>query len=428
MGVTIHYSGRFADLARIEEFEDRVLDLALAIGAEAQVWRSWPQDDPNRVVRGLIMNVAPGQDSLSLLIAPEGWLVPLYEIEAAEKGTYSQPPYCFVKTQFGSAEGHVAIVELLTFLKQEFFPGLQVSDEGSYWEERDWQKLIGKLAQLQALIGGLADGLRASPLSPEAAEDPAIVATRIERIARQVHKVLARPPEHPPASFDADTAGSELDETRWDALFREQRRKQERVHRAIEEQLRMGSDPAAAFEEALRQEGLIDLPGDSDGEESPSASGAIDAGPDSEAWRASVSQEWGASDELLDEAPPLPAHRTRHPLQQIASDLSLRVFELSGAIGDRGTSHTGILVQGVGEICGGLAQALMPRVTRFLDIHRGWALVQLKRALRGAAFAQGALFSLLEAKLISPEQGDEMRRELEQLEDGIRQELSLIRE
>ncbi len=29
MGITVHYRGRIADLDRVEEFEDRVLDLVL---------------------------------------------------------------------------------------------------------------------------------------------------------------------------------------------------------------------------------------------------------------------------------------------------------------------------------------------------------------------------------------------------------------
>ena len=99
-----------ADLARVEEFEDRVVDMALEIGAAVRIWRSWPDADSTRVVRGLMLDVAPGQEATSLLIAPEGWLVPLHEIEAAENGTLAEPPYCWVKTQFGSVEGHVAVV------------------------------------------------------------------------------------------------------------------------------------------------------------------------------------------------------------------------------------------------------------------------------------------------------------------------------
>jgi len=36
MGVTISYCGSLADLDRIEDFEDRVLDLALELGGTGQ--------------------------------------------------------------------------------------------------------------------------------------------------------------------------------------------------------------------------------------------------------------------------------------------------------------------------------------------------------------------------------------------------------
>ena len=40
MGVTIFYRGSLSDLSRVEDFEDRVLDLALELGGEARIWRS----------------------------------------------------------------------------------------------------------------------------------------------------------------------------------------------------------------------------------------------------------------------------------------------------------------------------------------------------------------------------------------------------
>jgi hypothetical protein len=90
MGITIHYRGSLADLSRVEDFEDRVIDLALALGADCRVWRSASEHDASRIVRGLILDLAPGQESTSLLISPEGWLVSLFDIEAAEKGELTE--------------------------------------------------------------------------------------------------------------------------------------------------------------------------------------------------------------------------------------------------------------------------------------------------------------------------------------------------
>src|SRR5207244_3670243 len=129
MGITIAYRGRLADLTRIEDFEDRLLDIALEVGGLAEIWRSQADRDPRRMVRGVILNLAPGQEPASLLLSPEGWLIGLADIEEAERGLLTEPPWCFVKTQFGPLEGHVALVELFAALKREFLPELELSDE-----------------------------------------------------------------------------------------------------------------------------------------------------------------------------------------------------------------------------------------------------------------------------------------------------------
>ncbi|HEV3004878.1 MAG TPA: hypothetical protein VGX78_10475, partial [Pirellulales bacterium] len=112
MGVSIAYRGRLADLTRIEDFEDRLLDLALDIGGLARIWRSHSDSDPERMVRGVILDLVPGQESTTMLVSPEGWLIGLTDIEDAEDGKLMEPPWCITKTQFGSIEGHVMLVEL----------------------------------------------------------------------------------------------------------------------------------------------------------------------------------------------------------------------------------------------------------------------------------------------------------------------------
>ena len=154
-----------------------------------------------------MLDLYPGQETTSLLISPEGWLIGLCEIEAAEKGQLAEPPWCFVKTQFGPVEGHVALVEMLTALKREFLPNLEVHDEGDYWETRDLATLTAKIGHVQAAIDGLAEGLNRYGLSREAAEDQEILIARIERIAQLVHRTLARPAEHPPVRWDDEESG-----------------------------------------------------------------------------------------------------------------------------------------------------------------------------------------------------------------------------
>ncbi|MGB7345189.1 MAG: hypothetical protein WBD20_13325, partial [Pirellulaceae bacterium] len=96
MGITIHYRGTMDEVDQVEAMEDRVLDLVFSLGGRATIWRSYADDDHDRVVRGLMVEMEPGQDTFSLLVSPEGHLTPLFQIEEAEKTPFQEPPYCFV--------------------------------------------------------------------------------------------------------------------------------------------------------------------------------------------------------------------------------------------------------------------------------------------------------------------------------------------
>jgi hypothetical protein len=419
MGVTIHYRGSLANLDRIEDFEDRVLDLALEMGGQARIWRTANDDDPRRMVRGVLLDLFPGQESTSLLISPEGWLIGLFDIEEAEKGTLAEPPWCWVKTQFGPIEGHVALIEMLAALKREFLPDLEVSDEGDYWETRDLAGLSTKFGQVQAAMEAMADGLRSHGLSREAAEDPSILMSRIERIAELVHRTLARPPEHPPVHWDDEESefdAPEGDESRWDALYKENRRKQESMQRAIEEHLARGGAMEDAFDAAMLEETSLGLPEEPSDEPRPDWAEEFEAEED-EPWKESLPASLCDEEDGFDD-------RSRHPLQQQAMDLMLRLRTLLTRHAEAPASHQSILLRGAGDMMGGLAQALGLHEPPTLS---GLSIVQLKRALRGAAFASGSLYPLRADGTLDQQTFDELTDTISQIESGIYAELARLR-
>ena len=303
MGITIHYRGAIADLDRIEDFEDRVLDLALELGGQAHIWRTAADKDPSRVVRGVILELCPGQETTSLLVSPEGWLIGLCEIEDAENGKLGEMPWCFVKTQFGTLEGHVALVEMFAALKAEFFPDLEVQDEGGYWETRDVNALAQKMAFLKAAIEQFRKGIQQHGLTSEAAEDPEILVARLVRVAQLVQKTLKRPSEHSPvhwedgdSALDSEGRVTPEEEARWDAAFKQNRRMQERIQRSIENHLAQGEEIHEAHEAAMREETAAGLPDEDDGD---------DGDEDFEDWRDSLPEESAddafAAEDLADE-------------------------------------------------------------------------------------------------------------------------------
>jgi hypothetical protein len=410
MGITIAYRGRLADLARIEDFEDRLLDLALEVGGQAQIWRSQADDDPRRMVRGVLLNLAPGQETASLLISPEGWLLGLTDIEDAERGTLTEPPWCFVKTQFGPLEGHVALVEMLAVLRREFLPDLEISDDGGYYPTRDLGELIRRHSLLNRTMEGLAKGLRQGGLSREAAEDPDLMLRHIERIAAVVHRTLQRPPEHPPVAFPEGETDPEALEPLWDEMFKHNRRQQERLQRALEERRSQGEEDETAFEGALDDLGLA-----TPDEEEPGPAGESWAEDDVESF---AEPEPADSEDLFEEK------EERHPLLQRAMDLLQHLHTVFRHTDEQFAPALHTLFQGAGDVMGGLVQALTRHGEVEADDH-GLRVTQLKRALRGAAFAWGALFPLRPA--VSAEQFDELHRTLEQLKQDVFHELARLR-
>jgi hypothetical protein len=418
MGITIAYRGRLADLERVEDFEDRLLDFALEVGGLAQIWRSHADGDPGRMVRGVLLNLAPGQEPASLLLSPEGWLIGLADIADAERGRLPEPPWRFTKTQFGPLEAHVALVEMFAVLRGEFLADLEVSDEGGYWETRNLAELARRRSLVQGAIDGLTEGLQRHGLSREAAEDRDILLRRIERIAAQVQRILRRPAEHPPVVFadDEEAAGGpdpDATEAQWDELFKHNRRQQERLQRALEERLGRGEDTGEALDNALHDLGLEAPDEESRQEDEAWCDDEPEpfAGPDHKGSGDGGDDPFGAEDD------------ERHPLLERAMDLLKCLHTVFRGVGPSFEPSLRTLFQGAGDAMGGLAQALSERVEGLDDY--GLRVTQLKRALRGAAFSRGALYSLRPA--VTAEQFDEVRQMVTRLEQDIFHELSRLR-
>jgi len=407
MGITIHFSGSIDDLQRVEEMEDRVTDLVFALGGKATIWRSYADHDPTRVVRGLLVDMAPGQETLSLLVSPEGHLTPLFQIEDAEKQPFHEPPYCSVKTQFGSIQGHVAVVLLLDALKQSYFSNMSITDESGYAENRDIGALTQKREFLAGALRSLADGLNAHALSPEAAEDPNIVASRIERVARLVQQKIrgesaariqkTEDPLNVENDFDAPL---EEQVAEMDVLRRKNNLRSERMLRRVTEATASGQTVEEAFRLAMEEEGLGDFPS-SDNASVPSDDN-WDAPQDIEPWQESLpSPSFAAADELQ--------HRITHPAVILAQEFLMQLMNLDSAQSTH-DSFLSVACRGAGDIMGGLAQATDGEFDSRID--RAIAITQLKRALTGHAFAQGAVFGLRSANAINQETSTQLHDQL----------------
>lgn len=173
MGITIHYSGQLDDPTRLSELllgvkhfcfkrgwayreaDERIIGRAERlvfneVDVSGQLddgtpinWQDVHYDtevlDVDDHIRGLIIDVHPDCETVHLLFNRQG-LLRSYDPQAP--GYYTEQEYFFVKTQFAPIEVHIAICELLRFVKDNYMPGLKVTDEGWYWETGDREKLV----------------------------------------------------------------------------------------------------------------------------------------------------------------------------------------------------------------------------------------------------------------------------------------------
>jgi len=428
MGVTIHFRGTIDDMERVEAFEDRVLDVAFALGGRGKLWRSYADHDPQRIIRGLMLEMSPGQETTSLLLSPEGQLIGLMQIEEAEKTVLKAAPWCFVKTQFGSIDGHAAIVELLSMMKQTWFSDLEVSDESGYWDHRDPVKLADLLAMLRAAIDEMGDAVTHYGLSPEAAEDPEILISRIERIAALVAQKFRRPSEQDASSTagDAQEATSDEDSAfadESDLSFEESvaraeqehhrgQLRSERIMRRVHEELAKGATHEEALRIALETEGLA-ISSAMDETDDTAVTEPWESDPDS--WQGE-SAEFPLDFEDESERPADPE------IVNKAKSLLLEVMQQTPE-SHTASSFFSIVQQGLMDVLGGLVQATSDP-HRSDDLHRRLSIVQLKRAIKGGGFARGAIFGLRSGDQIDKATSHRWHDQLGHIMDQIQQLLA----
>ena len=102
--IMVKYQGQIESLNLVEEFEDHVMQTAAAPGSRAHLWRSSTKYSPGRLVRGLSLHLCPGQEAVSLLLSPEGLLIPEQAADEAIFAPLLQQPWCHVRTHCGGVD------------------------------------------------------------------------------------------------------------------------------------------------------------------------------------------------------------------------------------------------------------------------------------------------------------------------------------
>lgn len=442
--IMVKYQGQIESLSLAEEFEDHVLQTALALGSRVHLWRSSTKYSPGRLVRGLSLQLCPGQEPVSLLLSPEGLLIPE---QAAEEATFApllDQPWCEVRTHCGGVDGHTALIELLELMKQSWFPNLNVLDATGYWEHRNPQRLQQRFREAEAEPH---PGYTASVgiwHPPETPEDPSLLMRRLEQLSQLVRgpykTELPRACDVPPRSeFDRMS----LDEAvLWaDFTLRQQELRSDRIRRIIEESLAIGMTADEAAAAALRTEGpladLAELTKDAASEPAPTIS--EDASPGADAFEGCAEEWWRSEDcdgavhaddgyqdnddeengrlivNLLDEGASQLLHTARQLMLEIVAQTS-RISNQSG--------YLNVLHQGLLELVGELGQDVSSERERRRDRYEmGFSIVHLRRATERAAYVTGAITGLLAERQLSPDQGSRWLTQITEISRTLQQQI-----
>jgi hypothetical protein len=176
MGVSIHYKGSLDQVTFIDSFCEEMEDIA-----KEMEWKYTRIDDigdsKDIPLKGLIISPHKDSESLMLTVDSTGTLRNAFMmqfIKEHEDLTYHNS----IKTQFAPVENHIAVVQLLKYIRQKYMSNLWVMDEGCYWETSDAGLLRQKIAFLNSMMDKLEGVLKT--ITVEKDDSPEAVADKLE--------------------------------------------------------------------------------------------------------------------------------------------------------------------------------------------------------------------------------------------------------
>jgi hypothetical protein len=168
MGVSIHYRGKMADISTIDVLCDE-----LALVADKMGWTCTRLDDDwskpadatievtekgshitgHLALKGIAFSIHPKCESLRFFFDAAGNLCdPMSMTLICEGALKPEDVWIAVKTQFAGPETHIWIVGLLKYIQEHYLPGLEVRDEGEFWETGNYETLKEKMNLLNEKI------------------------------------------------------------------------------------------------------------------------------------------------------------------------------------------------------------------------------------------------------------------------------------
>lgn len=164
MGLSIYYRGSLRSPELVSTLIEDVMDICLEIG-----WRYHPIHRSEIMpAKGLIIN--PERcEPIVLTFLENGILYDCFHFiytQNPEKEKVNEKSHTrvFTKTAYAGSDTHMAIIEMLKYLKEKYFKEFELRDDSGYWETHD-------VTECQQQFGEYFDPTKSASELEESLED-----------------------------------------------------------------------------------------------------------------------------------------------------------------------------------------------------------------------------------------------------------------
>ena len=195
MGLSIHYSGAIKDYSLVDELIAEVEDICKVFDWKYDIFTKKNSFNDNRYMQNPDFINYKIEDLKGISFAPENCepvmltFFPSGKLCSYVKLLYNNPEtndlmveVISTKTQFAGMDVHLAILNLLQYLKSKYFSVFELSDEGNYWLTKDKKILEENFYRYNFLMDTVTEALNSFTSAP--GESATSLASRLEAFLR----------------------------------------------------------------------------------------------------------------------------------------------------------------------------------------------------------------------------------------------------
>jgi hypothetical protein len=165
MGVTIHYKGNLKSPDMVEPLIEDLEDICQSANWKysllepKKLTKEDKEDMPAHFaqLRGISIKPHEESESLQFIFNEKGEWRTFMNLFLGDKLPKGMKNWAFVKTQFAGPETHIAIINLLLYLRKKYFKKLDIKDEGGYYPKKNIEDLNQRLGFINNAIATIHD-------------------------------------------------------------------------------------------------------------------------------------------------------------------------------------------------------------------------------------------------------------------------------